>query len=181
MATKNYIKAKEYYNLQPGWVLHHKDVDLKKNDPERYNEWRIEDLVPMTKSEHIKYHLSLDNPMNYVENREKISMAMEKYKTIPRGTCCYMSEEDYHSMRSKMTSNRNRKMWQRADYREHMNYVMHRNQYQPVKCIETGTTYKCLRDAEKDFKGKISRPSISKSASNHITIKGYTFEFIEED
>ena len=87
MATKNYIKAKEYYNLQPGWVLHHKDVYLKKNDPERYNEWRI----------------------------------------------------------------------------------------------ETGTTYKCLRDAEKDFKGKISRPSISKSASNHITIKGYTFEFVKED
>ena len=63
------------------------------------------------------------------------------------------------------------------------NYIKAKEYYnlQPVKCIETGITYKCLRDAEKDFKGRISRPSISKSASNNITIKGYTFEFIEED
>ena len=40
------------------WVLHHKDVNLKYTDPERYKEWRIEDLVPMTRSEHQLLHQS---------------------------------------------------------------------------------------------------------------------------
>ena len=38
------------------WCLHHKDPSLKTTDPQRYNEWRIEDLVPMLKSEHTRLH-----------------------------------------------------------------------------------------------------------------------------
>lgn len=38
------------------WCLHHKDPSLKTEDPERYNEWRVEDLVPMLKSEHTRLH-----------------------------------------------------------------------------------------------------------------------------
>lgn len=37
-------------------VLHHKDVELKRNDPARYRQWRPEDLVPMGKREHISLH-----------------------------------------------------------------------------------------------------------------------------
>ena len=39
------------------WCLHHIDESLKYTDIERYNEWRIEDLVPMR----IKDHMSLHN------------------------------------------------------------------------------------------------------------------------
>lgn len=38
------------------WCLHHKDTQLKYKDPFRYNEWRVEDLVPMLKSEHTSMH-----------------------------------------------------------------------------------------------------------------------------
>ena len=45
------------YNAKKNeWVLHHKDSELKYKDPVRYNEWRIEDLVPMLKSEHTSMH-----------------------------------------------------------------------------------------------------------------------------
>lgn len=40
------------------WCLHHKDSALKTADPDRYHEWRVEDLVPMLKSEHTKMHQS---------------------------------------------------------------------------------------------------------------------------
>ena len=39
-----------------GYVLHHKDETLRENDPERYNEGRIEDLVMITRSEHARLH-----------------------------------------------------------------------------------------------------------------------------
>ena len=39
-------------------VLHHVDVMLKSQDPERYAEWRPEDLQPMEKREHISMHNS---------------------------------------------------------------------------------------------------------------------------
>jgi len=35
---------------------------MRYSDPERYEEWRPEDLVVMTIQEHSKYHLSLSNP-----------------------------------------------------------------------------------------------------------------------
>lgn len=38
------------------WCLHHKDPTLKYKDLLRYNEWRVEDLVPMLKSEHTSMH-----------------------------------------------------------------------------------------------------------------------------
>lgn len=45
------------YNVKKNeWVLHHKDPELRYKDPVRYNEWRIEDLVPMLKSEHTAMH-----------------------------------------------------------------------------------------------------------------------------
>lgn len=64
--NENRIKAEEYFieqGLMPAkedrteiWVLHHKDKTLKDTDLERYLEWRVEDLEPMTRSEHIGVH-----------------------------------------------------------------------------------------------------------------------------
>lgn len=54
----NKQKAREYFGIENDYnmVLHHKDPTLKQNDPERYNQWNIEDLVVMTRSEHSKLH-----------------------------------------------------------------------------------------------------------------------------
>lgn len=61
MADATYIKykkAREYFCLKPGdgLVLHHKDPTLKYTNPERYDEWRPEDLIVMTKAEHNRLH-----------------------------------------------------------------------------------------------------------------------------
>lgn len=175
---KEYKKAKDYFNLQKGWVLHHKDVTLRLSNPERYNQWRIEDLVPMTKSEHRRLHNLLDNPMNYEENRQKISEAMDKWKDIPRGTCSTMSDEDYRAMRSKMTSNRNKTMWKNEDYKNYMVEKMHASQYYPVKWVEGNIKYKCLREAERET--GVSRYLIKQSCDFKRTINDeYTFEWME--
>lgn len=42
------------------WVLHHIDPELKRTDFERYCEWRVEDLIPMTHREHRKLHSVLE-------------------------------------------------------------------------------------------------------------------------
>ena len=82
MSTKDhYLKAKEYFNLPKGWVLHHIDPELKYKDPQRYNEWRIEDLKPMTKSEHAKIHCwSYIGPGLSVAGRERLSITIRGNK-----------------------------------------------------------------------------------------------------
>lgn len=45
------VDAKKYE-----WCLHHVDESLKYTDIERYNEWRIEDLVPMRTKDHMSLH-----------------------------------------------------------------------------------------------------------------------------
>lgn len=45
------------YNAKKNeWALHHKDTELKCTNPARHNEWRVEDLEPMLKSEHARMH-----------------------------------------------------------------------------------------------------------------------------
>ena len=61
------------------WCLHHIDVNLKTNDPTRYNEWRIEDLEPMLTSEHIKLHQQLRGQMPET-TRTKISDSLKGHE-----------------------------------------------------------------------------------------------------
>lgn len=63
---------------RPGWVLHHIDPSWKTNDRERYDKWYIEDLVPMTKSDHMKLHSTIDNIMSRSSLKEL--MSPEDYK-----------------------------------------------------------------------------------------------------
>ena len=39
-----------------GYVLHHIDPQLKREDPQRYKQWRVEDLMMMRRSEHTRLH-----------------------------------------------------------------------------------------------------------------------------
>ena len=45
-----------------GMALHHTDTTLKHRDPERYHEWRVEDLRPMSIASHNSLHMRLRNP-----------------------------------------------------------------------------------------------------------------------
>jgi hypothetical protein len=58
--NKNRKRAYEYFGLTvgnaQGLVLHHKDPDLIVKDIDRYNEWRPEDLVVLTREEHAAIH-----------------------------------------------------------------------------------------------------------------------------
>lgn len=63
-------------------VLHHKDVTLKKRDPERYAEWRPEDLEPMEKREHISMH---NKKPHSRKHNKKIGEAVRKAREELRG------------------------------------------------------------------------------------------------
>lgn len=60
------------------WCLHHVDQKLKYEDIDRYNEWRIEDLVPMTTTEHMKLHAK--NRHHTEESKKKISQTLKGHE-----------------------------------------------------------------------------------------------------
>lgn len=64
---------------KPGYVLHHKDTTLKYRDPVRYHEWRPEDLVPMTRQDHMKLHHT--DAMKNVDHKKQAESLRNFYKT----------------------------------------------------------------------------------------------------
>lgn len=69
------------------YVLHHLDDALKEKDPIRYFEWRIEDLIPMLKSEHTSMHQkgkkrSLEYRKNLSESMKGHTVSEETRKKI---------------------------------------------------------------------------------------------------
>ena len=60
ISWKNRSLAREHFfgskEGRKGWCLHHKDETLRERDIDRYIQWRIEDLVPMTNVEHTALH-----------------------------------------------------------------------------------------------------------------------------
>lgn len=64
------------------WCLHHVDTTLKYTDRARYDEWRVEDLVPMLRTEHNKLHGELKHGSHLSEEtKRKIS---EAQKGVPK-------------------------------------------------------------------------------------------------
>ena len=71
-------EATKYFNVQKGYVLHHKDITMRETNLERYIQWLPEDLVVMSKVEHIKLHHT--GSKRSEETRKKMSEA-DKGKT----------------------------------------------------------------------------------------------------
>ena len=65
--------ALKYFNVQKGYVLHHKDITMRETNLERYIQWLPEDLVVMSLSEHSKLHNT--GLVRSEETREKMSKA----------------------------------------------------------------------------------------------------------
>lgn len=98
------------------WCLHHKDPLLKYEDPVRYNEWRFEDLVPMTTSEHMKLHNT---------GRQVSEATRERLRIVNTGKT--LSEET----RAKI-SEANRIRMNQPEWKEFMSRI-HTGQPSPMK------------------------------------------------
>lgn len=71
---------------QPGMVLHHLDTTLKRRDPVRYHEWRVEDLRPLTVPQHAGLHMARRNPKGSTKTKEHVA-AMIAGKRKERRAC----------------------------------------------------------------------------------------------
>ena len=60
------------------WCLHHTDINLKYTDPQRYEEWRVDDLVPMLKTEHTRLHST--NRHHTEETKSKIRETLQGHE-----------------------------------------------------------------------------------------------------
>lgn len=80
----NKQKAREYFGIEdkPDLVLHHILPCWKYYNKERYDQWNPEDLVVMTRAEHISLHHK--NKIVSEETRQKQS---EAAKSRPRNSC----------------------------------------------------------------------------------------------
>ena len=70
------------------WCLHHLDEQMKHRDPERYHEWNVEDVVPLTVRQHMALHMKLR--MKGVEKTEKHREAMKNGHRKERRNCNVM-------------------------------------------------------------------------------------------
>lgn len=69
-----------------GMVLHHTDTTLKRRDPVRYHEWRVEDLRPLTVPRHASLHMAMRNPKGRAKTKEHVA-AMMAGKRKERRAC----------------------------------------------------------------------------------------------
>lgn len=61
-----------------GYVLHHKDHMMRFQDPARYNEWCITDLVMITRSEHTALHNNLKQYTSISDAHKKLYLIFSK-------------------------------------------------------------------------------------------------------
>ena len=71
---------------QAGMALHHTDPTIKQRDPERYHEWRVEDLRPMSRAAHNSLHMRLRNPKGRKKSASHIA-AMAAGRRKERREC----------------------------------------------------------------------------------------------
>ena len=73
-----YFKALGYW--KPGMVLHHSDPSLKLRDPERYKNWNVEDLVPLTVGQHMRIHMGMKNPLGTKKSAAHVRAMLAGHK-----------------------------------------------------------------------------------------------------
>lgn len=76
--------AIEYYKARGVWktgmVLHHTDPSLKLRDPQRYRNWNIDDLVPLTVAQHMRIHMSAKNPKGGKKSADHVRAMVEGHR-----------------------------------------------------------------------------------------------------
>lgn len=93
ISEQNRDKARQYFisigaipkTAKPReWVLHHKDIYMKNNNIKQYIQWNIEDLIPMTRKEHLRLHSKLNPSCKgkklTEEHKQKISNSQKGHR-----------------------------------------------------------------------------------------------------
>ena len=62
------------------WCLHHVDEEMKYRDRERYHEWNIEDVVPLTVQQHMRIHMSAKNPKGGKKSADHVRAMVEGHR-----------------------------------------------------------------------------------------------------
>ena len=121
----NREKARQYFIDIGVWQqfehpnMHHKDTTLRHTNKQRYDEWRIEDLVVMECADHSKLHMKLngncmDDPDIYKKHsqimksdkvRASISKSMRQYRLDTKNT--EKEKERNRKISEKMMGNHN--------------------------------------------------------------------------
>lgn len=82
--TKKHDMAIENFRARGLWktgmVLHHVDPTLKLRDPERYRNWNIDDLVPLTVPQHMRIHMGLKNPRGGKKSADHVRAMLEGHR-----------------------------------------------------------------------------------------------------
>lgn len=165
----NHPLVQKWENERVKWDMHHWDKSLRYYNPDRYNMWMIEDLIPMTHSNHIRIHnmnASVDthekwsraqsgenNPMygrhHTEESRKKIAVA---------STGRLHSEEELKKMSEALKGQKN-PMYGKHHTEEELKKMSesHQKEKNPaskkVICKETGQVFCCIVEA-KEWLGK---------------------------
>ena len=152
MQNKNKNKIEAYKHFWPdlngkckkGWCLHHIDPSWKHNDRQRYNEWNIDDLIPMKISDHIAYHNHFidrkgeNNPMygrsikdcmseeSYTQHLIHKSISLKKYYETHDG---HMKGK-HHTLEAKQKmSNSWKKYYETHDYSDYAQRIEHLKEF----------------------------------------------------
>lgn len=118
-----YPQVKYWNDNNIVWTMHHWDTSLKKSNPDRYNMWMIEDLIPMTRDWHNVMHTTNHRFRNYmrkkhlnktsywkgkqrpIETRQKISKALIGHTPWNKGKTGVYSEDTLRIMSESKLGN----------------------------------------------------------------------------
>ena len=100
-STSNHLRAWKWfeehgYKQHKGLVLHHVDTTMKSRDPERYNEWRPEDLQVMTVQEHRRLHMKKQTKgvKHTKQHNKNISQSIQKGIASRRGKLVFAQRKN---------------------------------------------------------------------------------------
>ena len=142
--NKNWKAARIYFGVEnnPEMVLHHKDPTLKYRDPERYLEWRIEDLEVMTNADHTSLHQTGKTVSNETRAKIRESHVGFKGKSPSIETRAKISKALKGVPKSE-TAKRNMNA-----HRAHLRGKDNANS-KPVICVETNVLYHGAAEASR--------------------------------
>lgn len=156
--SKAWNDARKYFGIEnkPDMVLHHIDIELRQNDPKRYDEWRPEDLTVMSRSAHTSLH---QTGRTLTDEHKALISKVHKGKIVSAET------------RAKQSKARKGKKLS-AETRAKLS--------KPVVCLETGATYTSLAEAAAAVSGAFDGTISQCCRGIRKTAGGFHWNYVEK-